>query len=138
MKYFFILLIIFVLGCNNNKNTHKSNVSKTEQKIKKEKPKKDENITVIKNANLTIAFKNAKLLYPKQKTVLLFCNNSFYSQEEKRILKKLNVNFYETNNSFLKNYFKITFYPTIVVLDLNKTVKYENFTPYEILKAEGF
>jgi len=69
---------------------------------------------------------------------LLFTDSSFYSLEEKKILKKLKLTFYETNSTFLKNYFKISIYPTIVILENNKTVKFENFTPYEILKTEGF
>ncbi len=137
MKYIFLLMIIIFLGCNNNKNTHKPNVTKITQKSKKKLQKNNE-ITYIKDGNLTLKFKKSTLIYPKNKTILLFSDNSFYSKEQKRILQKLNVHFYKTDNLFLKNYFKITIYPTIIVLDKNKTVKYENFTPYEILKAEGF
>ena len=137
MKYIFLLMIIIFLGCNNNKNTHKPNVTKITQKSKKKLQKNNE-ITYIKDGNLTLKFKKSTLIYPKNKTILLFSDDSFYSKEQKRILQKLNVHFYKTDNLFLKNYFKITIYPTIIVLDKNKTVKYENFTPYEILKAEGF
>ena len=137
MKYLLIAVLIFFLGCNNNKNTHKSNVTKITQKSKKN-PKKNEKIIYIKDNNLSLKFKNSKLIYPNDKMVLLFEDNSFYSKEQKRILQKLNIRFYEINNSYLKNYFNITIYPTIVVLDKNKTIKFENFTPYEILKEERF
>ena len=137
MRYFLFFALMFFLGCNNNnKNTRTQNVSKIIQKSKK--TNKENNLTFIKENNLSLTFKNKKLVYPNKKTVILFADSSFYSNEEKRILKKLKISFYETNNTFLRNYFDINVFPTIVILDKNKTVKYENFTPYEILKAEGF
>ena len=41
-------------------------------------------------------------------------------------------------SEYLKNYFHINTYPTIIILDKNKTIRYENFVPYEILKEERF
>jgi hypothetical protein len=78
------------------------------------------------------------LIYPKEKTVLLFEDNSTKSNMQKIVLDKLKVKYIATDNPYLKNYFKIKTIPTIIVLDKNKTIKYENFVPYEILKAEGF
>ena len=133
MKYFIILSIILFIGCDKKENNQQD--IKSKPKII-EPIKKDE--TNIKIKDLTLTFKKNRLIYPNKKVILLFSDGKMYSKEEARILKKLNVKFYETKNRFLNNYFNIKYYPTIVVLDKNKTVKYENFTPYEILKAEGF
>jgi len=57
---------------------------------------------------------------------------------QENVLKNLNVTYIKTNNQYLKNYFQIQKYPSIIILDKNKTVKFENFVPYEILKAEGY
>jgi hypothetical protein len=54
-------------------------------------------------------------------------------QEE--VLKYLKIKYYKTNNKFLEKYFKISMYPTTVIIDKNKTIKFENFTPIEILKG---
>jgi len=124
MKYLIILLALFFLGCDNKK-------SNTSNPIKKQ------NKIIIKGEDFNLTFKNKKLIYPKKRVILLFFNKSSYSLEEEKILKRLNLTFHKTNNKFLKSYFKIRYYPTIVILDKNQTIKYENFTPYEILKAEG-
>jgi len=125
MRYILAILLIFFIGCDK-----KTKHIKTKQtKIKTDQFK-------INDLNLT--FKNNKLIYPNKKMIILFYDNNFYSKEEIRILKKLNVKFYKTNDKFLINYFNIKYFPTIVILDKNKTIKFENFTPYEILKTEGF
>ena len=134
MKYLIILSIILFIGCEKKENNQQDVKTSKTQIIKP--IKKDE--TNIKIKDLTLTFKKNKLIYPNKRVVLLFSDDKIYSKEEARILKKLNTKFYETNNKFLSTYFDIKYYPTIVVLDKNKTIKYENFTPYEILKAEGF
>jgi len=112
-------------ACSNDKQTNKT-------------PKTHTDVKNIKIGELTLTFKKNKLIYPINKVILLFENGNTYSKAQKAVLKKLNVLYYSTNNDYLKNYFNVQTYPTIVVLDKNKTIKYENFTPYEILKAEGF
>ena len=134
MKYLIILSIILFIGCEKKENNQQDVKTSKTQIIKP--IKKDE--TNIKIKDLTLTFKKNKLIYPNKRVVLLFSDDKIYSKEEARILEKLNTKFYETNNKFLSTYFDIKYYPTIVVLDKNKTIKYENFTPYEILKAEGF
>jgi len=141
MKKIFLLLIVFLIsGCQKN-NTNSKHFKKEEFNVSInnniQKPE-NQNKIIIKEENLTLSFQNNKLIYPKNKIIILFENNNFYSKEEEKVLKKLNLKFFISNNEYLKKYFNITIYPTIVVLDKNKTIKYENFTPYEILKAEGF
>ena len=135
---FFYMLTVALLftGCEHNSNTKKIKTDKNE--TKKNISKQKENVTIIKEKDFNITFKNSKLVYPKDKMVLLFYDNSLYSQEQEKILNKLNIKFYKTQNKFLENYFKIIYYPTIVILDKNKTVIYQNFIPYEMLKTEGF
>jgi len=139
---FYILAIILLFsGCehNSNKKTDKPNKNiNIEKNITKPKENKKENKIVIKENNLNLIFINSKLIYPKKKIILLFEDNSIYSQEEEKILKKLKVKFYKTKNKFLKNYFKIVNYPSIIILDKNETIIYQNFMPYEMLKTEGF
>ena len=137
MKYIFFIALFLFIGCQSNTNhtEKKENNISINNNIQK---KENQNFIVIKDGNLSFKFLNNKLIYPKNKTIILFEDNSFYSKEEEKVLKRLNLKFFISNNEYLKKYFNITIYPTIVVLDKNKTIKYENFTPYEILKAEGF
>jgi len=108
------------------------------QETKSSQNTKSDNIIIIKLNNLTITFKDNLLVYPKKRIFLLFDNNSSYSKMQENVLKNLNVTYIKTNNQYLKNYFQIQKYPSIIILDKNKTVKFENFVPYEILKAEGY
>ncbi len=132
MKYLILIIAIFFIGCEQktkktyNKEKNISNITKNVNKTAKN--------FIIQEKDFNITFKNNKLVYPNKKIILLFYDNNFYSKEEIKVLRKLNVKFYKTNNEFLKKYFKIEYYPTIVILDKNKTIKFENFTPYEILK----
>lgn len=144
MKYILTLFtLIFFISCTNNEKSNNKNLENNESnitvtikhKIKKENP---DNITYIKLENFKLEFNNSTLIYPENKTVLLFENNNTFSKAQESVLNKLNLKYYKTNSPYLEKYFNIKYYPTIVVLDKNKTVKYENFTPYEILKAEGF
>ena len=141
MKYILPILLILFIGCNKKAtHTNEHNITKTSTESNNTKNLKQKNINIItiKENGFNLKFKDNKLIYPDQKMVILFYDKNFYSQEEERILNKLNVKFYKTRNQFLINYFNITYFPTIVVLDKNKTTKFENFTPYEILKTEGF
>ena len=141
MKYILPLFFILLLnGCNNSKisKPKEQNLTKKTNVKNNKTPTKLSNIITIKENNFELKFKENKLIYPKERMILLFENNSTYSKMQEVVLNKLNLKYYITNSPFLVKYFKIENYPTIVVLDKNKTVKYENFTPYEILKAEGF
>ena len=147
MKYIlWTLIIILISGCTNQKNSHDNTLQTNntkengiyEEKNNKKTKAKNNNITIIKQNDFNLTFKDNKLIYPPKKMVLLFYNDGFYSKEEEKILKKLNIKYHKTNNEFLKKYFEINYFPTIIVLEQNKTVKFENFTPYEILKTEGF
>jgi hypothetical protein len=132
--------LIFFLSCSKTGKTEENNISIKEQNKTKtvKKPVKKENFTTVKVDGFTLKFDKNGIVYPKEKTVLLFENNNTYSKAQESVLQKLKMKYYKTDSGFLKKYFNITSYPTIVILDKNKTVKYENFTPYEILKAEGF
>jgi hypothetical protein len=83
-----------------------------------------------------ITIKNHHLIYPKNKTILLFSDNSEESLAQKDVLDKLNLKYHEINSTKLKSFFNIKYYPTIIILDKNKTIKYEKFIPYEMLKME--
>jgi len=141
ITFFYISTIILLFsGCEHNSNTKNTQINKNKEikntKINISKPKND---TIrIKEKDFNLTFINSKLVYPKNKMILLFENNSLYSQEEEKILKKLNIKFHKTENKFLANYFKIIYYPSIIILDKNQTVIYQNFMPYEMLKTQGF
>ncbi len=131
LPFILMFLTISLIGCS--KKEEKNN------KITKTITDKEGNtikIVSLKEFNLT--FKNDSLIYPNQKRVILFCDNSNICKSQEDILKKLNVNYSKTYNTFLMEHFKIENIPTTIVLDKNKTIKYEGFAPYEILKAEGF
>ena len=139
MKYILPIILIFFLGCSKKEETKNKNPNSTNiQKITKKSKSKNENLKTVVLKDLNLTFKNGKLIYPKKKTVLLFCDNSKFSKAQKVVLKKLKIPYETTDDKFLENYFHIKIYPTIIVLDKNKTIKYENFVPYEILKTEGF
>ncbi|AZV47210.1 hypothetical protein C3L23_07965 [Nautilia sp. PV-1] len=139
MKYILtFILIIFIAGCSKNTKPAENHQNIETNQSQQKKPQKENDIIKITFDNFTLKFKENKLIYPKTKTVILFDNNSSYSKAQELVLKKLNVKYYKTDSAYLEKYFNIQYYPTIIVLDKNKTVKYENFTPYEILKAEGF
>ncbi|WP_457560731.1 hypothetical protein [Caminibacter sp.] len=142
MKYIYILpiFLILFLGCSHQNKKEKIN-NEVNSTVKQSKLKRGERETqeiIIRLSDINLTFNNNTLIYPKQKTVILFDDNSTLSQMQEIVLNKLNVKYVKTDNPYLKNYFKIKKIPTIVVLDKNKTIKYENFVPYEILKAEGF
>jgi len=141
LKYILtFILLLFFSACSKNVKTEEDNtITETNQtQYTQNKNKKKNDITLIKLDNLSLKFKNNTLIYPKQKTIILFDNNNTYSKAQELVLKKLKTTYHKTNLTYLEKYFNIQIYPTIVVLDKNKTIKYENFTPYEILKTEGF
>ncbi len=141
MKYIlWILTFLLIVGCSHQKKSQNNTteVNNTKENNNTKMSKQINTIKVIKVKDFNLTFKNNKLIYPKRKMILLFYKNDFYSKEEEKILKKLKIKYYKTNNKFLKKYFHINYLPTIIVLEHNKTIKFENFTPYEILKTEGF
>ncbi len=143
MKYILsFILLLFFSACSKNVKTEEKYITtetnQTKQLQKIHKVNNNSDITVIKFDNFELKFKKNTLIYPKQKTIILFDNNNTYSKAQELVLKKLKTTYYKTNSPYLEKYFNIQTYPTIVVLDKNKTIKYENFTPYEILKTEGF
>ena len=139
-----IFILLFLTGCNNKTKQHNINETNETKTIEKNKTgeinrgerETQEIIITLNDINLT--FNKNKLIYPKNKTVILFEDNSTISKTQELVLNKLKIKYVKTDNPFLKKYFNIKIIPTIIVLDKNKTVKYENFVPYEILKAEGF
>jgi hypothetical protein len=141
MRYI-LPFIIFVLGCTNNEKErgkvfHEKTTPKSE--IKEHiSIKKPDSVIIIKLNDFNVTFKDNLLIYPKKRVFLLFDNNSTYCKMQESVLKEMNVTYKKTNNEYLKNYFHINTYPTIIILDKNKTIRYENFIPYEILKEERF
>jgi len=134
----------FIISCSktskenkNQKNSTENNISVKTIQQQRQNVEKDET-KMLQFGNLTLTFKNGELVYPHEKTVILLEGNNTYSKAQEGILDKLGIKYYKTSSEFLKEYFEIHKTPSIVVLENNKTVKYENFTPYEILKAEGF
>jgi len=139
MKYILPIILLFI-GCFENKKPPQTSNNQTKTpniKTINKKPKNPD-IEIIMLEDFNLSFKKNSLIYPKKTIFLLFDDNSTKCKMQENVLKRLNIKYKKTNNPYLKNYFSITTYPTIVVLDKNKTVKYENFVPYEILKEERF
>lgn len=137
MRYIFFIVLIFFIGCNNNtkKETNNQIHNQTQQQTKTYKKTDENNTTVITINDCNLTFKNNKLIYPDKKIYILFYDNSKYSKMQEDVLKYLKISYCKTNNKFLEKYFKITIFPTTIILDKNKTIKFENFTPIEILKG---
>jgi hypothetical protein len=139
LRYIFFIVLIFFIGCNNNTkketNNQIHNNKQTQLQIKTDKKTNETNTTIITLNDYNLTFKNNQLIYPKNKIYILFYDDSKYSKMQEEALKYLKIKYYKTNNKFLKRYFKITMYPTTVILDKNRTIKFENFTPIEILKG---
>ena len=133
MKYiFFTLYFILLVGCNNHstdnkKKEIKSNISKS---LKKK---------ILKNFNNKLIFfeQNREISYKiEKKQILVFINNSTLSKEQIEELRKNKIDFFKTSNKELENYFDIKIFPTLIIIEKNKTKKYEGFIPSEILKYE--
>jgi hypothetical protein len=131
LPFILMFLTISLIGCSK-KEEKKSTLTKTIT------DKNGNTIKIVSLKEFNLTFKNDNLVYPNQKRVILFCDDSKTCKSQEEILKKLDVNYSKTYNTFLMEYFKIENIPTTIVLDKNKTIKYEGFAPYEILKAEGF
>jgi len=135
-----ILIFVVIIFFNACSKTNKSNDNSNH--IVKQKNdtiiKSENNITFVNINNIRLKFQKGALMYPDKKIIILFANKNAYSKTEEIVLKKLNVPYFKTDSPYLIDYFRIKEYPTIIVLDKNRTIKYENFTPFEILKAEGF
>jgi len=143
LRYILVGILVFFVSCSKEQSQkNETNITKkTNTNIKNYEKKfvQEKNaIKKIKLNNFELIFKDNKLIYPNKRVVLFFENNTTYSHAQKLVLKRLKIKYIKANSKFLQNYFNITIFPTIIVLDKNKTVKYENFVPYEILKAEGF
>ena len=136
MRFLFIILLF--LGCDKH-NTKKEEILQKQKELnvtqKIQKKRVRENVIFIKLKDINLSFKKNRLIYPKQKIYLLFNDNSNYSKMEERALKYLKVKYVKTDDKYLEKYFNVTIYPTTVILDKNKTIKLENFTPIEILKG---
>lgn len=144
MKYIFIFLLIFIVGCDNTKN-HKSikkqqetNITQMKQSIKEKPKQKIKKVNKIVIDDLTFIKQKNDILYSfKSKKILVFLNNNKLSNSQIEELKKLKTKYYIIRNKNLKEYFKIITFPTIIITkDTNHTKKYEGFMPYEILKYE--
>ena len=133
MKYIFVGILIFFVACSKEQsNNNEDNITKKNNINIKNKEKK------LVLDSFELAFQNNKLVYPNKRVILFFEDNSTYSKAQEIVLKKLKTKYIKVSSALLKDYFNVTTFPTIVVLDKNKTLRYENFVPYEILKAEGF
>jgi len=143
LRYILVGILIFFVACSKEQsNENEVNITKkTNINIKNFEKRviQEKNSTkkVVLN-NLDLIFEDNELIYPNEKVVLFFDNNTTYSKAQELVLKRLKVKYIKVSSKFLKDYFNVTFFPTIIVLDKNKTIRYENFVPYEILKAEGF
>jgi len=134
LKYILtFIFIILITGCNKTAKTKTNSDNNKTVTIKK-----TDEVFIVNIDSLQLKFKNKSLEPVNTKTVLLFDNNNTYSKAQEAVLNKLQIVYHKTDNQYLEKYFNIQNYPTIIVLDKNSTTRYENFTPYEILKAEGF
>ncbi|MEO1942392.1 MAG: hypothetical protein ABGW77_05810 [Campylobacterales bacterium] len=96
-------------------------------------------ITIYQVGEYNLTFKNHKLVqYPPKRLYLFFIDGGKYSELEERFLQELGIPYLLVEDPDLDEEFNISIYPTIVILDRNRTIKYEGFTPYEILKAERY
>jgi len=133
LKYIlFTLYFILLIGCNNHSSNNKN------REIKDNIPKSQQK-EVIKNFNNKLIFfeKNREISYKiEKKQILVFINNSTLSKEQIEELRKNKIDFFKTSNKELENYFDIKIFPTLIIIEKNKTKKYEGFIPSEILKYE--
>jgi hypothetical protein len=125
VKFIIGIFILFFIGCdkkssNSTKKVYISDVIQEENQIIRL-----DDLEFIKNGN--------KLEYNFDKPkVLLFFDNSKSSKNQ--LLELQNIKYYKANK--IANYFDIKIFPTIVIINKNKTKKYEGFIPYEVLKYE--
>ncbi len=145
MNYILALCLLIFVGCDENKDVKKSIKEsvqvKTQQKIESKKPivkiKKIRIKNFDNNRSIEFVFKNNKLTSIfKNKIVLLFLNKSILSKEQLSYMKKTKTEFFVVKNQQLIDYFNILDFPSLVILDKNKTKKYNSILPYEVLKIE--
>jgi len=133
MKYILPIIAAFLLiGCSDKEKKEQNKPQIIKQAKKKEK--KNEKKIIFKLNDINLTFVEGKIIYPQKKVVLLFDDNTSYCKLQKEVLNKHKIKFYSVKNPLLEKEFNVTIYPTLVILDKNKTVKFENFTPYEFLK----
>ena len=147
MKYFFMIILIVFIGCDNHHTNKIQETNKTiqtnKQKIK-QKPTQTNKLQIkqkiikIKIDDLNFTQKSNTLIYNfKQNKILVFLNNNKDSKLQINELKKLKQKYYIIKNQKIKQYFNILTFPTIIITkDNNHTKKYEGFMPHEVLKYE--
>ena len=134
MRYFLIILILLFSGCENN-NSHKVVIQTQKPKTKTTKIETEKEL--LKFPTLIFKEKNGKISYETNTTnILLFVNNSDLSLAQKKELNRSKREFYIIKNIKLLNYFDVNKFPTLIILEKNKTKKYEGFVPNEVLKYE--
>jgi len=126
--------MILITGCSDKGKKEKKGEETNKTVVEKPSSITKPQTIIIDLNDTNLTFKENNLTYPKKRVVLLFADNSRYSEEQAEILKKMKLKYYKTDNEYLKKYFKIQKYPTIIILDKNKTIRFENLTPYEFLK----
>ena len=126
--------MILITGCSDKGKKEKKGEETNKTVVEKPSSITKPQTIIIDLNDTNLTFKENNLTYPKKRVVLLFADNSKYSKEQAEILKKMKLKYYKTDNEYLKKYFKIQKYPTIIILDKNKTIRFENLTPYEFLK----
>ena len=135
-------ILVFFAACSKESNKNEVNITKkTNINIKNYQKKviQEKNSTKkITLDTIELTFQDSNLIYPNKRVVLFFGNKNRYSKAQEVVLKRLKTKYIKVDSKLLQDYFNITIFPTIIVLDKNKTLRYENFAPYEILKAEGF
>lgn len=96
-------------------------------------------ITIYQLGDYNITFRGEELIkYPRKRLYLLFSDGGRYCRLEEQFLKELKIPYFVIKDADLDREMNITIYPTIVILDKNRTIRYEGFTPYEILQAETY
>jgi len=142
LRYILVGILVFFAACSKESNKNEVNITKkTNINIKNYQKKviQEKNSTKkITLDTIELTFQDSNLIYPNKRVVLFFGNKNRYSKAQEVVLKRLKTKYIKVDSKLLQDYFNITIFPTIIVLDKNKTLRYENFAPYEILKAEGF
>jgi len=140
LRYILFIFTLLLIGCNKTTYQKESDKSTETNKIisTNSKPKIKKEIKIIKKfPNLVFKEKNETIFYETNTTnILLFVDNSNLSIAQKEELNKSKIDFYIIKNIKLLNYFDIKKFPTLIILEKNKTKKYEGFIPSEVLKYE--
>ncbi len=130
------LILIFIISCSDTKQTTTQTSKQTPNK-QITKTKKTLSPKIIKVDDLVFREFNDSITYHFDKVVILaFLDNSKLSQNQKVELQHIKQKFYIIKNEKLKNFFKIQTYPTIIVIEQNKTKKFNGFVPRVVLNYE--